>query len=145
MNPFLAVPKWLIDQSSRESGKSGYSMTSSSSLTLGNKMTFDVNDIGAHDSWFDTKEKERMPFLSSRMNHEALEKSEPQQLKIRPIWNRAGSNILLTNNITFEVRKNCDVIGQNYLITNQIFSSPFERIEIKLEKQSGDNKVGLFT
>ena len=73
-------------------------------------MTFDVNDIGAHDSWFDTKEKERMPFLSSRMNHEALEKSEPQQLKIRPIWNRAGSNILLTNNITFEVRKNCDVI-----------------------------------
>lgn len=80
-----------------------------------------------------------VPFLSpdnNSMNH--------QQKVVRPIWLKYGENVLPTSNIAFEMKQTRTAIGESYLLTNAIFSSVAEEIDITFERNSQSQSGFLF-
>ena len=65
-------------------------------------------------------------------------------IKIRPVWSKHGKNLRLLSNISFEVKIGREFIGENYGITNQIFTTKNEKIEINLEKSNNVNEGFAF-
>ena len=79
-----------------------------------------------------------VPFISA----ENLNPTTSCQTKVKPVWLRYGDNVLPTSNVAFEMKKVRNSIGESYLLTNPIFSSSSEEVDILLER-NGLSKSGF--
>ena len=79
-----------------------------------------------------------VPFLSPDNNN-----MTQQQKVVRPIWLKYGENVLPTSNIAFEMKQTRTAIGESYLVTNAIFSSVAEEIDITFERTSQSEAAQL--
>ena len=79
-----------------------------------------------------------VPFIAV----ENLNPSSSSLSKVKPVWLKYGDNVLPTSNVAFEMKKVRNSIGESYLLTNPIFSSSSEEVDILLER-NGSSKSGF--
>ena len=140
-----AIPKWKIEDDEQVSMSKSFSTGSLAGSTI--SQTTSTEDFPQRDLQFNNSEttsSQKVPFIFYPKAVKNRSVDDLAGIKIRPVWSKHGQNLRLLSSISFEMKTGREYIGQNYGITNQIFTSKYEKIEINLEKSNSINEGFAF-